>query len=235
MRRTTTITQRQRGYTLVELMVSMLIGLILVQGTLMIFNAFNRSVRYQNAVAAQADTGRYAFDRLVRDIRMAGYRDQSWLRPAISDALVAENVVGAPDAITIRYEADVDCAGNATVGPDFLATNRFDVVAGNLRCNGEIIAMGIEDFQILLGEDTDDDGATNRVLAPGTAGLDPTRINSLRIHLLLVSPEQRIQRTAQTFTYFGNSSGEGTVRTYNDGRRRLELATTLALRNPIDL
>ena len=235
MRSTATLPQRQRGFTLVELMISLSIGLILVQGTLMVYDSFNRSVRYQNAVAAQADSGRYALDRMVRDIRMAGYRNQSWLRPAVNDALVVENGSGATDAVTVRYEADVDCAGNATVGPDFLATNRFDVVGGNLRCNTEIIAMNVEDFQILLGEDLDGDGATNRILNPGTVGLDPARINSLRMYMLLVSPEQRVQRAAQTFAYFGNTAGEGTVRTYNDGRHRLELATTLMLRNPTDL
>ena len=130
MRGPFTLVRSQRGLTLVELMISMLIGLILVQGTLLIYDSFNQAVRYQNAVAEQADTGRYALDRMIRDIRMAGYRDQSWLRPPLASALVVQNGNAAPDAVTVRYQADTDCAGNASVGPDFIVTNLFDVDSG---------------------------------------------------------------------------------------------------------
>lgn len=223
----------QRGYTLIELMVAMAIGMTLILGTLTIFQAFSRSARYQAAVAAQTDSGRYALERMTREILMAGYRDQAWQRPPLSAALVVEN--GDPDAVTVRYQGDFDCAGNPTIAPGFIVTNRFDVAAGNLRCNGEVIVDGVEDFQVLLGEDTDADGASNRILPPGSPGLDPTRVSTVRLHLLMATNETDIQRAAQTFTYFAAADGTGEDRTYNDGRRRLELSTVLALRNPVGL
>lgn len=223
----------QSGFTLVELMTAMAIGVVVVIGTLMIFDSFTRTVRVQNAVATLADSGRYAIDRVVRDLRMAGYRNQAWLRPAMEDALVVENGSNAPDSVTVRYEGDVDCTGAATVGPDFVVTNSFTVVNGNLVCNGEVIAIGVEDFQILLGEDTNGDGGTNRLVAPGTASLDVSQISSIRVYLLLVTPEERVQRFAQVFSYFQNTDELGQATAYDDGRRRLELAAVLATRNPV--
>ena len=158
--------RRQGGFTLIELMTSMLIGVILVAGAITIFDAFGRAVRVQNAIANQADSGRYALERLASEIRMAGYREEAWLRPPLDDAIVVSDGGSAPDTVTVRYEATTDCVGVATVGPDFLATNRFDVVNGNLRCNGEVLANGVENLQVLLGEDLDDDGSTNRFLPP---------------------------------------------------------------------
>jgi type IV pilus assembly protein PilW len=225
--------RRQAGFTLIELMTAMVIGLTLILGTATIFDAFLRSSRFQQAVAAQTDSGRYALDRMAREIRMAGYRTQAWLRPAISNAITLEDGGTNPDAITVRYEGNVDCAGNATVGPVFLVTNRFDVNNGNLRCNNEVIVTGVEDFQILLGEDTDGDGASNRIVPPGATGLDPTRVDSVRVHVLMATTSNRIQRVPQTLTFFGALDGAGETKTYTDGRRRLELSTVLALRNPL--
>jgi type IV pilus assembly protein PilW len=225
--------RNQAGFTLIELMVAMMIGLTLVLGTMTIFDAFLRSSHFQRAVAAQTDSGRYALDRLVREIRMSGYRDQAWLRPPIANAITLEDGGTNSDAITVRYEGTVDCAGTATVAPGFLVANRFDVNNGNLRCNNEVLATGVEDFQILLGEDTDADGASNRIVPPGTVGLDPTRIDSVRVHLLMATTDTRIQLAPQELTYFGAMGGVGETKTYNDGRRRLEMSTVLALRNPI--
>jgi type IV pilus assembly protein PilW len=225
--------RHQSGFTLVELMVAMAIGVTLVLGTATIFDAFLRSSRFQQAVSAQTDSGRYALDRLTREIRMSGYRDQAWLRPPLANAMVVEDGGTGPDAITVRYEGAVDCAGNATVGPAFLVSNRFDVNNGNLRCNNEVLVLGVEDFQILLGEDTDADGASNRIVPPGTVGLDPGRIDSVRVHLLMATTDTRIQRAPQQLTYFGALGGAGETKTYSDGRRRLELSTVLSLRNPI--
>ena len=165
--------------------------------------------------------------------RVDGAGNQAWLRPAMEDALVVENGSNAPDSVTVRYEGDVDCTGAATVGPDFVVTNSFTVVNGNLVCNGEVIAIGVEDFQILLGEDTNGDGGTNRLVAPGTASLDVSQISSIRVYLLLVTPEERVQRFAQVFSYFQNTDELGQATAYDDGRRRLELAAVLATRNPV--
>ena len=224
--------QHQSGFTLIELMVAMLIGVTLILGTATIFDSFLQSSRFQQAVAAQTDAGRYALDRLARELRMSGYRDQAWLRPPLANAITVEDGGTSPDVITVRYEGAFDCTGATTAAVGGLVTNRFDIDNGNLRCNTEVLITGVEDFQILLGEDTDADGASNRIVPPGTVGLDPARIDAVRVHLPLATGDNRIQRGSQTLTYFGALGGAGEEQTYTDGRRRLELSTVLALRNP---
>ncbi|WP_019568120.1 PilW family protein [Thioalkalivibrio sp. ALMg13-2] len=62
-----------RGLTLVELMVAMLIGLLLVGGTISIFISTQQTYRTQEAMSRVQETGRFAIERIARDAREAGY------------------------------------------------------------------------------------------------------------------------------------------------------------------
>ncbi len=77
------------------------------------------------------------------------------------------------------------------------------------------LVEGVEDMQIVYGEDTDGDGAPNRYVPIGTAGLDLTRVVSLRVTLTVRSLEDNI------------------VPAINSGDRRLRrtFTTTVSLRN----
>lgn len=65
----------QRGWTLVELMVGMTLGLLLLAGVGQIYLAAKRSYDIQASIAEVQDIGRYAIDVLTQDIHMAGYWD----------------------------------------------------------------------------------------------------------------------------------------------------------------
>ncbi|RPH59097.1 MAG: prepilin-type N-terminal cleavage/methylation domain-containing protein, partial [Burkholderiales bacterium] len=65
----------QRGVTLVELMVSLAVGLLIVLAASSMFLATKRTNRSQNDSALLQETGRYVLGALGRDLRMAGYRD----------------------------------------------------------------------------------------------------------------------------------------------------------------
>ena len=82
-------------------------------------------------------------------------------------------------------------------------------------------------MQIDLGEDTDSDSVANRWLAPGTVGLDMTRIVSVRVHLLVRTNANDISLGAQAY-YFNNAMQPA----INDGQIRREYSVTVALRNP---
>ncbi|WP_026280617.1 PilW family protein [Thioalkalivibrio sp. ALE9] len=62
-----------RGLTLVELMVAMLIGLLLIGGTISIFISTQQTYRTQEAMSRVQETGRFAIERIARDARQAGY------------------------------------------------------------------------------------------------------------------------------------------------------------------
>lgn len=57
--------------------------------------------------------------------------------------------------------------------------------------NQELVE-GVEDLQITYGEDTDGDGAANRYLAAGAAGLDMARVISVRVVLTLRTREDNL-------------------------------------------
>lgn len=64
---------RQRGLSLVELMIASLLGLLLMGGIIQLFLSSNATYRVQEGLSRVQETGRYAIDRLAYDIRLAGY------------------------------------------------------------------------------------------------------------------------------------------------------------------
>lgn len=76
--------KNQRGFTLVELMISSLIGLIIMGGIMNLFITTNRSATLSDALSQNQETGRFAMEYLTKFIRRAGYNDQFTLSmPAI--------------------------------------------------------------------------------------------------------------------------------------------------------
>lgn len=72
--------RHQRGLTLVELMIAMLLGLFLVGGLLQIFISSKQTYRMQEGLSRLQENGRFALDFITRDIRMAGFRGCSSVR-----------------------------------------------------------------------------------------------------------------------------------------------------------
>lgn len=64
---------RQRGLSLVELMVAIAISLILLTGVVQIFLSSKTSYRLLEANSRVQENGRFAIEFLTRDIRMAGF------------------------------------------------------------------------------------------------------------------------------------------------------------------
>lgn len=60
------------GFTLIELMIAMLLGLIVVAGVVSVFLANQRSYRTNEALADVQDGSRISFELMARDIRDAG-------------------------------------------------------------------------------------------------------------------------------------------------------------------
>ena len=65
--------RRQRGLSLVELMIAMTLGLVLTGGIIVTFISSKSVYLTQQALSQIQDTGRLAIDFLEKDIRMAGY------------------------------------------------------------------------------------------------------------------------------------------------------------------
>lgn len=70
--RTACSTQRARGFTLIEMMVAMLLGLIVIAGVISVFLAGQQTYRTNEALGDVENGSRTAFELLARDLRDAG-------------------------------------------------------------------------------------------------------------------------------------------------------------------
>jgi type IV pilus assembly protein PilW len=64
---------RQRGVTLIEMMVALVVGLILTGGAIQIFMSSRQGFAANDAMARIQENGRYALEFLARDIRTAAF------------------------------------------------------------------------------------------------------------------------------------------------------------------
>lgn len=64
--------RRIAGFTLIELMIAMILGLIVIAGVTSVFLAGQQSFRSNSALADVQDSARIAFELMARDIREAG-------------------------------------------------------------------------------------------------------------------------------------------------------------------
>lgn len=99
------------------------------------------------------------------------------------------------------------------------------------------LVSDVENMQVLYGYDTDTprDNYANRYV-PAAAGLDWTRVVSVRIGLLIRTPESSGPET-DTRNYVlaaGTSTAGVEINPNNDNRRRRVFTTTIQLRNRLD-
>ncbi|MBS3963380.1 MAG: PilW family protein [Methylomonas sp.] len=68
-----TMSESQRGISLIELMIALLIGAFFLGGVLQIFANTKQTYRMQEALSRLQENGRHAMEFISRDVRMAGY------------------------------------------------------------------------------------------------------------------------------------------------------------------
>ena len=126
---------RQRGLSLIELMIALALSATLLWGVLQIFDSNRNTMRMQTAFARVQESGRFSMDLLTKEIRMADY----W--------------GCAPDADSIKNHLDDvgDAADYAAANPDGLLTDiGKDGVTGIDNANGVTIGS----IDVLDGTDT---------------------------------------------------------------------------------
>lgn len=197
---------RQRGYTLVEMLIAGVLGLVLLAGIGQLFVGSNQTFRFQRQLAVIQDNGRYALWLLKDEIERYGLQLGESEGPTMPNPdWWVDGGDDISDTFTVGYEVEdgsVDCAGSAISiadgAPDFDGdgrpelTNTYSVVDGELRCEGsggagpQPIIDNVESLQILYGIDTDDDQVPNQFV---TADLVPnaSRVVAMRLALLIAS------------------------------------------------
>ena len=150
----------QRGFSMVELMVAITIGLILTAGVLELFANNKNAYRVDASLARVQESGRMALDSMANDIRMAGYWGcQPSLAKVKNDlnaagtgyinfglgALGGSEGGGAPDSITLRGADSTpglvpqpNAGGGTTYNPSTSAAPR---VAANTFNTNDIVLV----------------------------------------------------------------------------------------------
>ena len=136
-----------RGFSLIELMIAVTVGLLLTIVVSQVFLGSRRTYSTTDDVARMQENMRYAHDVMSRVVRMAGYVSAPARYPITVDtiagvftganvALAGEDGgngdVNVPDTLTVRFQGSpdnstVDCAGRV-IGPNEIATNTFSIV-----------------------------------------------------------------------------------------------------------
>ena len=230
LRKLSTPGARQRGLTMIELMIGMVLGLVMTGLVIQIFLSNRQTSRFAEAMSLIQEQGRFAVGVLGGEIQMAGYR----IVPvtAVANPLQGANNTGvkSSDTYTVRYEltTPVDCTGAPVANP---VVNVFAVATSAttgrpiLTCNGVQLLDNVEAMQVLYGEDTDNDGAANRYVAAPPATM--LNVVSMRVGVLLASDGLVSPDTAgRTYDLLGQVYGP-----FNDNRLRRVYSTTIKIRN----
>lgn len=180
----------QKGLTLIEIMVAITISLALLAGVIQIMIGNKVTYRTLDSLSRLQENSRAATEILLRDIRMAGFPRTLFAGAPITgcDRETTACADGdAGDTLTISYQSNIDCLGNIT--PAGVAVNLYYINNNNLLCLGngnvtpQVLVEGIEDLDILYGEDINDDDTIDRYLAAGSLNLQMPRVVGVHINI----------------------------------------------------
>ncbi len=96
--------KNEKGFTLIEMLVSMVIGIALLGTSIYSYTKQDSLLRDENSNVQLRDFARLAMDELVPDIRMAGYG----FPPGDSTVPRAAQALAVADATTFTYMANTD-------------------------------------------------------------------------------------------------------------------------------
>jgi len=251
---------QQEGFTLIEIMIAITIGLLMMAGILQISAASKESSRLQRNLSFVQENIRISTEMLGRDIRQAGYFEDdnpadpiSALDPFVDlsgpttntdTAITADGGGANSDQITITYESDTDCLGRNTfaVGEEadnHFAENHYFIENQRLMCRGNGIVPVGENAQEALVEGVE----SMQILYGENTDGDPRSANRY-VQAGVADPENIVSvRIALRFhsrehvrqsvdnNQYALLDATAVGPAANDKRLRREITTTIALRN----
>lgn len=249
----------QQGMTLIEMLIAMVLGTMLLAGVMQIFLGSKQTYRMQDNLSRMQENGRFAMEFISRDIRGADHKEcfSDDVNNSVGGEVFGSNDLGLnnSDRITVLQKDDVCGAvdvfsaisyfiqnangqpalhrvtlqAGATPATVVAATGLINTEVTNADANDALIE-GIENMQILYGEDTDaagtlGRGTPNHYVAAGTTGFDIDEVVSVRISLLVRSIDNSLTSAPIAYVFNGVSITPG------DRRLRRVFTSTIVLRN----
>ena len=255
--------RRQAGFSLVELMIAITLGLVVLLAVGSIYLGSRQTYRVQEDNARMQEAGRYALEVIGRSIRQAGADGEMTFNttdvtPTCGAAAPCNAITGtnaATDSLTVQFYAGReeldndaspggwvtrDCTGGQ-VAANTVITNAFAVNGTDLECTGSAggtqeLVSDIQDLQVLYGIDNtgNDQSADQYVAAPG----DWSQVVTARVCVLIQSANNGLTSAPQTYLNcagaLGTVPGSTTTAAAGDLRMHRSFVATYNLRNRIN-
>ncbi len=245
-----------KGFSLVELLVAMVIGVILMLGVVNIFSSVRASTQLEQNLSRMQENGRFLMNFMLKELHDAGYRGvpgQEMDLDAVSPPGVGVTSEGggvAADSVEVNYVSNYDCSGalapayalktvsfswsddvdpTGDVSPGVVWTCVYD---GVVSVNNQTLVDGVETLQILYGEDLDDDNAPNQFVPADAVG-NWERVVALEVGVIVQSPDTGL--AIDTGDMPGVSLLGQDFAPSAEGRLQKPFMTTIALRNVINM
>lgn len=219
----------QLGLSLIELMISVLLAAIISTASIAMLMSDSQTSRFQIGQAATHNSGRFAFDFILDDLRKAGYSDSA----AIANPVDGMNslVASESDQLSISYESTLsggrDCVGNPMPG---VVINTYKIKLEDdgehvLECNKKPLMYGVDGFQVLFGINPSGGDVPTTYVPPGSQAASD-RIVTVKIAMLVSTKEEVGVHVAHSYQLLDVNTGP-----LADGKGRTLFTTTERIRN----
>jgi type IV pilus assembly protein PilW len=153
----------QGGFSLIEVMISSLVGLVLLAGTMQMFSSTQQSSHTNTAITRMQENGRAGLYFLENSIRLSGYRadslkdfkdvftdsspffdfDGQVIKGVDNDAVNGNNILNGSDSILMRYGGNgdgfiYDCIGSPVAGAQVTESKFLVNDQGELICTPDL-------------------------------------------------------------------------------------------------
>jgi type IV pilus assembly protein PilW len=129
--------RRQRGYTLIEIVIALLIGLFLLAGLFSIFSGTRRTSSQQNGLAQLQDEQRMAMSVLNDVVQNAGYFDTNTYQSALTAWPASVAVPAAGTGVALAAGQGLTGTHTSTSTTDFLVARYATTGSDNvINCSG---------------------------------------------------------------------------------------------------
>ena len=233
----------QAGFSPIEMLVGLAIGLLLVMGVSEGVSRQRLNARVQEELSRIEDAGRFALYALGRSIRQAGYRPNGSTRdtaPFAADdtfqtaAVIGPGGSGAAPASTLRLRyqglsdgTQTNCLGVASKA-NTMQTEQWSLGQASLQCTAagttQPLVPSVEALTFTLGVDNDGDGNAELQLPPAAVP-NWANVISVRVYLRLMSGEDGLIESPQAY-----EDADGRFVTPSDRRLRRAFTTTVSVR-----
>jgi len=175
-----------KGITLIELLVALVISGMVIAGIYRIFIAQSRAYTVQDQVVEIQQSIRSTMEILLRDLRMAGYDNDS-LTSKIS---IANPILPADHSVIVNYEYDDTHRYEVTyslVGGNLTRQLTIFPDVGPSTSTTDTLLENVDVLNFEYGVDTNDDGALESWVSAG--GIGTAKVVAVRI-VLTAKPDQ---------------------------------------------